>query len=111
MSDIMFGDRAFKTARSITGTSGPIIYLIEVDAYDFDTQTISTLRYATDGFNAPDAPGYYESRVMRPPDFGRFLLSPGATQVRGPTRSRRAMWCWPITTANSTGCAIGALVV
>jgi hypothetical protein len=72
-------DRSFKAARSITATRGPILYLIEVDAYSFVTQTVSTLRYATEGFNAPDAPGFYESRVMTPPDFGRFLLSPGST--------------------------------
>jgi hypothetical protein len=72
-------DRAFREARSITGSRGQIVYLIEVDAYNFTTQAIERLRYATQGFNAPDAPGYYQGRVMTPPDFGRFLLAPGAT--------------------------------
>jgi hypothetical protein len=72
-------DRDFKEARSITGSRGPFIYLIEVDTYDFNTQTLSTLRFGSDGFNAPDAPGFYERRIMTPPDFGRFLLSPGST--------------------------------
>lgn len=76
---LTLSDRAFREARSITGSRGSIVYLIEVDAYNFDTQAIEHLRYATDGFNAPDAPGYYQGRVMTPPDFGRFLLAPGAT--------------------------------
>jgi hypothetical protein len=72
-------EASFREARSITGDRGPIIYLIEVDAYNFTTQAIEHLRYSTDGFNAPDAPGFYQRRVMTPPDFGRFLLAPGAT--------------------------------
>jgi hypothetical protein len=72
-------EASFREARSITGSRGPIIYLIEVDAYNFTTQAIEHLRYGTDGFNAPDAPGFYQRRVMTPPDFGRFLLAPGAT--------------------------------
>jgi hypothetical protein len=79
-----FTDRMFKSARSTTGRKGPFIYLIEIDAYNFQTMAIERLYFGSDGYNHPTAPAYYENRIMQSPDFGRFLLSPGATS--GSTR-------------------------
>ena len=76
-----YTDRMFRSpGRSITGGSGAFVYLIEVDTYDYRTETTTTMRFGTDGFNAPDAPGFYQDRILTSPDFGRYLLSPGSTQ-------------------------------
>lgn len=60
---------------------GAAVYLFEVEAYDPNSQALMTLRYATEGYNDPTAPGYYEGRVLRAPDFARYLLAPGVATV------------------------------
>lgn len=61
----------------------PARYLVEVDAFDPNTGSTTTLRYATVGYvtapTATPASTYYDARIAQPIDVGRHLFRAGAT--------------------------------
>lgn len=64
-------------------TSGYSI-LVELQAYNLTTFVVDTLRFGTDGYNDPTAPGYFSPRMIQSLNFRRDLFSGNTTG--GPSR-------------------------
>lgn len=57
---------------------------VELQAYDLVGAAATTFRFATDGYNDPSAPGYFEPRMVQSLNFRREMFSGNATG--GPNR-------------------------
>jgi len=56
-----------------------LIYLAEITGYDPDATAEVVLRYGTEGYNAPSAPGYYDGRIEQPASIQRTAFADGTT--------------------------------
>lgn len=73
----------------LDGVGDPLVIsgsgiFIELQAYNTSTLVVETLRFATDGYSDPTAPGYFSPRMIQSLNFRRDMF--GGNTTGGPNR-------------------------
>jgi hypothetical protein len=63
-------------------TSGYDI-LVELQAYNLETSAVDTIRFGTDAYNDPSAPGYFSPRMIQSLNFRRDMFTGNTTAGAG----------------------------